>query len=108
MSNEEYKSEAIVSNYITDVLEGNLLACQLVKQACKRQLDDLENGAERGLYFDKISAQTVIDFFGLLKHSKGEWAGQFIKLESWEQFIIWVLFGWKKSDGTRRFNTVYI
>ena len=48
-----------------------------------------------------------IAFFSLLKHSKGEWAGQVIALEPWQQFILWVLFGWKRADGTRRFRTAY-
>lgn len=62
---------------------------------------------ERGLIFDEDAAQHVIDFFGFLKHSKGEWAGQVVELEPWQQFYLWVLFGWKRADGTRRFRTAF-
>lgn len=100
-------SEAIVNRYIDDVLSGQIPACEYLKLAVKRHLDDLEHGHERGLHFDPEAAQTVIDFFALLKHSKGKWAGQPFVLEPWQQFIVWVIFGWMNVDGTRRFNTAY-
>jgi phage terminase large subunit-like protein len=49
-----------------------------------------------------------LTFFALLRHSKGEWAGQPFVLSPWQAFILWVLFGWMRSDGTRRFRTAYI
>jgi phage terminase large subunit-like protein len=101
-------TERVVMRYIDDVLHDRLPACKWVKLACQRHLDDLEYGTERGLWFDYEAAHLVVGFFGLLKHSKGEWAGQSIQLEPWQQFILWVLFGWKKADGTRRFRTAYI
>ena len=108
-SAEFYPSEAIVHQYIRDVLDGTIPACKWVKLACQRHLDDLVNGPERGLYFDPVAGQLVINFFGLLKHSKGEWAGTPIHLEPWQQFMVWVLFGWKReSDGLRRFRTAYL
>lgn len=105
----KYPAEAVVHGYIADVQQGILPACHWVKAACQRHLDDLENAKDRGLYFDLASAQLVIDFFGLLKHSKGEWAGQTIRLEPWQQFVVWVLFGWKReADNLRRFGTSYL
>lgn len=103
----DYPSEAIVHQYIDDVLSGELPACRWVKLACRRHLRDLEDGEARGLWFDKDAAQLVIEFFELLKHSKGEWAGQTLKLEPWQQFITWTLFGWKKGTA-RRFRTAYV
>lgn len=102
-----YESEAIVNQYIEDVLTGKIPACEYVKLAAKRHLNDLESAGERSFYFDPEAAQIVIDFFGMLKHSKGKWAGQPFVLEPWQQFILWVVFGWKREDGTRRFTTVY-
>lgn len=44
-----------------------------------------------------------------MQHSKGEWAGQPFELAPWQAFILWVLFGWKRtSDGQRRFRTAFI
>jgi len=94
--------------YMHDVLDGNIPACELCKRAVERQLDDLEHGRERGLWFDRAAAEHTAQFFSFLRHSKGEWAGQPFVLEPWEQFIIWMVFGWKRADGTRRYRTVYV
>lgn len=101
------KAQVIVDQYIEDVLSGRILACEYVKLAVKRHLDDIEHASDRGLYFDPEAAQRVIDFSGLLKQSKGEWAGKPLVLQPWQVFIKWVLFGWKNVSGTRRFRTAY-
>ena len=93
--------------YARDVTAGRVVACKWVKLACKRHLLDLKHGPERGLVFDKLDAQRVLDFFSLLRHSKGVWAGQIVILEPWQQFILWCVFGWKRADGSRRFRTMY-
>ena len=101
-------SRDVVRRYVEDVLSGEVAACKWVKLAARRHLRDLETGAERGLWLDEDAAQIAIDFFSLLKHSKGEWAGQVIRLEPWQQFVAWELFGWKREDGTRRYRTSYL
>lgn len=93
--------------YIADVLAGQQTACRWVTLAVKRHQRDLETAQERGLHFDEDAARRVIRFFSFLKHSKGEWAGSPVTLEPWQQFVFWVVFGWKRADGTRRFRTVY-
>ena len=94
--------------YAEDVRSGKILACKWVKLAVDRHLNDLKHGKKRGLSFDEIAAQHIIDFFGFLKHSKGEWAGHVFELEPWQQFILWVLFGWMNKNGYRRFRTAYL
>ena len=97
-----------VDDYIRGVQDGSLVAGHWAQAACRRQLDDLEHGPERGLRFDAQAAEHVLKFFSILKHSKGEWAGQPIALEPWQQFLLSTLFGWKRDDGTRRYRTAYI
>lgn len=94
--------------YIDDVLNGNILVGQLVKLAVYRHVKDLENAKERGFYFSKKAAKHALGLFKFLKHSKGKWAGKIFDLEDWEQFIIWVIFGWHNKDKTRRFNYAYV
>jgi len=94
--------------YARDVVDGRIVAGKWVKLACARHLRDLSEGPARGLYFDTAAAQRVIDFFRFLRHSKGRFAGQPFTLSPWQQFILWVVFGWKKADGTRRFRIVHI
>ena len=62
--------------YADDVLSGRVVAGKWTKLACQRHLDDLEHGRGRGLRFDAGAARRLIAFFGMLSHSKGEWAGE--------------------------------
>lgn len=94
--------------YATDVAAGRIVASKWVKLAAERHLRDLQCGHDRGLYFDPAAAQHAIDFFMFLCHSKGEWAGKSFVLSDWQQFIVYSLFGWKHSDGRRRFRTAHV
>lgn len=96
-----------VQGYIDGVLDDSIVACKWVKLAIKRHIKDLKTGRKRGLHFDPDDGQYAIDFFKFLKHSKGKWAGKELVLEPWQKFILWVVFGWKKEDGNRRFNICY-
>ncbi len=95
--------------YAYDVKNGVIPACTWTKLATERHLRDLKEAGKRGLYFDPDAALDAIEFFGFLKHSKGEWAGQTFELAPFQQFRLWVIFGWKRAaDGLRRFRTVYV
>jgi len=57
---------------------------------------------------DIIKANRAIQFIELLKHTKGEWAGQQFILMDWQRDIIRKLFGTVNPDGTRQYRTCYI
>ncbi len=101
------KPSCPVETYACQVLAGEVLAGRLVKLACQRHLDDLAGGKARGLVWDAEAARRILDFVPLLKHSKGEWAGQPVVLSAWQQFLLGCLFGWKRTDGRRRFRMAY-
>jgi len=105
--------------YIEDVLDGTIPACQLVKNACRRQLRDLDKykGDDSPFIFDeKKAAGRVCRFIELLPHVKGPKAKldangkpECIVLEGWQCFILTTVFGWRRRDtGGRRFRRVYI
>jgi phage terminase large subunit-like protein len=94
--------------YARDGMAGRIVVSKYVRLACARHVRDLGDASKRGLHFDPVSAQRAIDFFQFLKHSKGEWAGQSFELSSWQQFIVYSIFGWKKADGTRRFRVAHV
>jgi phage terminase large subunit-like protein len=96
------------TQYAREVVAGRIVAGKLVRQACERHLRDLRDGHRAGLRFDAEAAQVAIDFFGLLRHSKGKWGGEVFRLEPWQKFIVGCLFGWKRGDGTRRFRVAHI
>lgn len=100
-------------SYAESVASGSIVACKWVRLACQRHLDDLVRGQERGLRFDEAAAAHAIDFFQFCRHSKGEWAGQTVTLEPWQQFIVWNVFGWMRPDDesgelVRRFKTAWV
>lgn len=101
-------SNYLYEQYIDDVLSGRQVVCKWVRLAVERHQRDLATGEESGLWFDERAARHVIDFFGFLRHSKGEWAGQVVSLEPWQQFMLGCLFGWRKASGERRFRTALI
>ena len=75
-----------VTAYARSVTEGALPVNRLVHLACERHLDDLATGAGRGLRFDLAAARHASEFFGYLRHSKGEWAGETFTLAPWQAF----------------------
>lgn len=98
-----------ILKYARDVLAGTIPAARWIRAACQRHIDDLEHGHERGLRWDQAAAERVLRFFGHLKHSKGRrFAKRAFVLEPWQAFVVGVAFGWKRSDGTRRFRVVFV
>lgn len=94
--------------YAEQVRSGEILVCEYVRLAVERYYADLDRALDMGRYFDKKAAMRAIHFVEKLKHTKGEWAGQRFRLEPWQQFVLWNIFGWKNADGTRRFRYAYI
>jgi phage terminase large subunit-like protein len=97
------------TQYAKRVEAGTILAGPLVRAACKRHLADLDNGPDRGLYWDTAACKRVIDFFAsVLRLPDGERAGQPFLLEPWQAFVAGSLFGWRRGKaGPRRFRTAY-
>jgi phage terminase large subunit-like protein len=99
----------IAEKYIEDVLNDLVLVSKVTKLTYHRHRNDLLNAAERGWYFDKQAAERVMKFFSLLKHTKGrKFANKPFILEPWECAACYIIFGWKKAEGTRRFTKSYI
>src|SRR6266478_6563803 len=90
---------AIAKQYAQDVVSGAIVAGKFVRLACQRFLNDLEKGAERSLVFDAAAAQRVVDYLNRLKLGT---------LLAWQHFLIANLFGFKRTDGRRRFRNAYV
>src|SRR5687767_12594517 len=97
------------SSYAQAVVAGEVIAGPHVRNACRRHLDDLQKGADRGLVFDLEQADRVFEFFeDYLRLSEGQFDGKPFELHSSQAFILGSLFGWLRADGTRRFRRAYI
>lgn len=91
--------------YAQSVVSGEIPACKYVKQACQRQLDDLEF-PPHGYRFSTAHADRVCAFVERCPHVKSR-NGELIRLEPWQIFILTTVFGWVDDSGRRRFRRAY-
>ena len=106
---KDYTTTAL--QYCKDITTGKIPAGPYVIAACQRHIDDLERAKKKDFpfRFDKELANRRCRFSELLHHVKGKWAGQLLKLEPHQVFIQCSIWGWvKKSNGLRRFSTIFI
>ena len=93
--------------YAQDVISGRIVACDKVRMACSRFLDDLQRSLEDESFpwvFDEEKAGRPIDFIEkFLKPTKGDYDR--MELMGWQCFIEANLYGWiSRADGYRRFR----
>lgn len=76
--------------------------------------DQIRNKADRravaeGCWFDEAAGIRVVEFIETFcRHSKGQFAGELFILQPWQRDLVMRLYGWKRSDGSRRFRRAYI
>jgi phage terminase large subunit-like protein len=98
-----------VSDYAEKVCSGELIAGPHVRNSCKRHLDDMDKGHERGIYFDDDACSKAIGYYrDVLKLNGGDFEGVPFELLDWQVFIVGSLFGWMGSDGYRRFRVCFV
>ena len=89
----------IARDYALQCTQGSLTVCDLTRRAAARHLSDLENGHERGLFYDPAAAANI-----------ATWYRDFIALDlqPWETFIVTSLFAWKRASNLRRFSESWV
>jgi len=106
-----YQNVNKANQYCRDIVSGKIDACLYVRQACRRHLDDLERSKDKSFpwKFDREKANKACSFIQHLVHVKGKWAGETIRLEAWQCFIVACIMGWTgKKDSLRRFREAFI
>lgn len=81
--------------------------CKKHRWACERLLRDVDrmDRPEFPYYWDDDKADQIVQWFSMLRHSKGILAGRPIDLTMWQRFRLCQLYGWRrKEDGRRRFR----
>lgn len=109
-----------VVDYAQRVVQEREVAGRLERLKCRRFLRDMERaGTDEFPYvLDRKAGARICRFLELLPHIKGEWAkpvyidGKLqyakLKLEDWQVFEEFNLFGWKHRDtNLRRFRRSY-
>lgn len=106
--------EEILTDYCEAVLSGEIVACDLLTKAVTKFVDELELAESKSdefpFYFDwSVACKYCQIFPALLRHSKGEWAGQPFDLSPWQVFVVANIFGWKRNhDDKRRHQKVFL
>lgn len=102
-----------VNKYVKDIVKGKKIACKELKQICQRYIDDKKNPK---FVFRTKEANFVIGIIeNLFEHIQGEsldgkpLAGNNLKLEPWQKFIVYNLLGfyWKGTNN-RRYQEAFI
>ena len=104
----EYANNCINDKRIS--VYEDYISCQAHKWACQRFLDDIERSerSDCSFYWDEHEAGLIVDWFRLLRHSKGVLAGKPIELTKWQKFLLCQVYGWRrKADKTRRFRKAF-
>lgn len=96
-------------DYITQYLEaikaGKCIVSKRTRRQYERLVDDINN-PKGGYVFDRKKAEKPIAFIEkFCKHSKGEWAGQPLKLQLFQKAFISALFGFVDAKtGYRKYR----
>ena len=88
-----------VQEYIDKVESGELLVPKTIHQLINRHKQDLGKGL---FIYRPEEAERVVKFLELLPDLT---TGERTKLASFQKFMIGLMYGWRKQDGTRRFNS---
>ena len=100
-----YTDKAI--KYAQKVVDGRVVSGRYVKKACQRFLDDLSQENWRWKYSIK-HAEHVCGFIeNGIHHVKGPLAGEKLKLEPWQCFVLCNIYGWRDGP-VRRFQYVIL
>lgn len=92
--------------YARDVVEGRIVAGELIRLAVERFFRFMEDDRYE---FIENKADDVIAFFGVLSHFTGRHAGKPFVLEPWQQFVIAAVYGfYLKGTDERLTKYVYI
>lgn len=91
------------------------ISCQKHKWACQRFINDIKRSGARNTLerpfpyvWDEEEAEKIVDWFALLRHSKGDLSGQPIKLTPWQKFDLCQVYGWRhEKSGRKRYRQTF-
>lgn len=99
-----------ITAYAEAVANGTIPGGKYHILACQRHLRDMARvGTPEFPYrLDLKKSERFFKFCSRLKHYRGEWAGQYITLQPWQQFSLGSCIAWVHTEtGLRRVRTSY-
>ena len=94
-----------IEAYLDEIKAGKCIVCKRTRRQYERLVDDIHHPKD-GYIFDQARAERPIAFIErFCKHSKGEWAGQPLRLELFQKAFISALFCFvDASTGYRKYR----
>ena len=94
-----------IEAYLDEIKAGKCIVCKRTRRQYERLVDDIHHPKD-GYIFDQARAERPIAFIErFCKHSKGEWAGQPLRLELFQKAFISALFGFVDAKtGYRKYR----
>ena len=94
-----------VTQYLKAIKAGKCIVSKRTRRQYEKLVDDINN-PKGGYVFDQKKAEKPIQFIErFCKHSKGEWAGQPLRLELFQKAFISALFGFvDQKTGYRKYR----
>lgn len=97
------------TRWARDVVNGQIVAGEIVHHAAERHLRDLIDGASRGLHWAPDRAEHAFGFFpNVLTITEGAKVGEPFNLLPWHVFCVGSLFGWRMASGRMRFRSGWL
>lgn len=91
-----------IEAYLDEIKAGKRIVCKRTRRQYEKLVDDIRNPKD-GYIFDQSRAERPIAFIErFCKHSKGEWAGQPLRLELFQKAFISALFGFVDAKTSYR------
>lgn len=94
-----------IEAYLDEIKAGKCIVCKRTRRQYERLVDGIHHPKD-GYIFDQARAERPIAFIErFCKHSKGEWAGQPLRLELFQKAFISALFGFVDAKtGYRKYR----
>lgn len=94
------------TEYARRVIEGEIVSCKYIRQACERYLSDLSDDRYE---FHQDEVEKCIKFISMFKHYEGRTKGKRFILSDWQVFIVCNLIGlYLKGTKQRKYSQALI
>lgn len=93
-----------IKEYNKKVQSSEIVACEKIKKVMKHLAYKVDH-TDDGFHFNQRRGDHAIAFFErFIRHSKGKWGGQLVKLELWQKAYLQALFGFVDNNDLRQYQ----
>lgn len=94
-----------IEQYLQEIKSGKCIVCKRTLRQYEKLAEDIKNPKDGYIFDQKRAEHPIIFIERFCKHSKGEWAGQPLRLELFQKAFISALFGFVDAKtGYRKYR----